>query len=184
MAKTRVNLKIFNLNISIKIMLGKRTFLRCPRITMMMRSVVSSTKAGCDANVSDVDVVWNIAVEPEVTVRRTNDYYVTKIVSNLFTVTTRITMDREEFCRLICLTELPHSHMVRQWFSTCVPRYTKLPRECGQILSFLPNLQYRFPSLSAEDTFCHFGPRILNSQIKKSIFNWKIVILDHFFKCE
>ncbi len=43
---------------------------------------------------------------------------------------------------------------------------------------------YRFPSLFAVDTFRHFGPRILNSQIKSPYLTGKLSFFDLFFPCE
>ncbi len=43
-------------------------------------------------------------------------------------------------------------------------------------------LKYRFPSLFAVDTFRHFGPRILNLQIKSQFLTRKLSFLTNFVK--
>ena len=41
-------------------------------------------------------------------------------------------------------------------------------------------IKYRFPLLFAVDTFCHFGPQILNLQMKKSIYGLKLSFCTNF----
>ncbi len=46
------------------------------------------------------------------------------------------------------------------------------------------SIKFRCASLFAVDTSCYFGPRILNSQIKRHILTRNFVLFNNISKCE